>query len=78
VLISTRGASSTIIGAIRSMNCAAPPFGSEADIAGGDSVTCGIAVECANAGRSLAVPVAIRVANPCRTKSLRLMGPIME
>src|ERR1700733_3711871 len=78
VLIATRGANSTIIGAMRSMKSAAlaVAFGSEDDIGcDGDPGLCPVAGICANAGRSLSAPVAIRVANPSRTKSLRLMQP---
>src|SRR5271168_2791609 len=76
VLIATRGANSTIIGAIRSMKSAplAVAFGSEDDIGcGSDPGPCPVDSVRASAGRSLPAPVAIRVANPRRTKSLRLM-----
>jgi len=50
-------------------------FGSEATIGcGSDPGPCPVAGVRANAGRSLPAPVAIRVANPSRTKSLRLMS----
>src|ERR1700679_1599307 len=51
-------------------------FGSEANIGcGSDSGPCPVASVRANAGRSLPAPAAITVANPSRTKSLRLMQP---
>src|SRR5580698_4351115 len=76
VLIATRGANSTIIGAIRSMKSAAPAvaFGSGANIGcANDSGPSAVARVRANAGRSLPAPVAITVAKPSRTKSLRLI-----
>src|ERR1700721_969494 len=51
-------------------------FGSEANVGcGSDPGPCPAAGVRANAGRSLPAPVAIRLANPSRTKSLRLMRP---
>src|SRR5580658_9116637 len=73
VLITTCGASSTIMGAI----CRVKSPGRELalGVAPGpiDIGCCGGLVPCANAGGSMSGPVAITVAHPNRTKSLRFM-----
>lgn len=63
VLITTWGASSTSVGAIRSVKSVA------------FSVARRGAIACANAGRSSPAPAAIRVTHPSRPNSLRFMPP---
>src|SRR5580692_4893504 len=72
--MTTLGASSTIMGAICRVKSAACPvaFASNGTIryCGGPGTCCG-SRDFPSAGRSLAAPVAIMVAHPSRTKSLR-------
>ena len=77
VLMTTCGASSTIMGAIRRVKSAAPPlaFGSDGlaiGFCGGRGA--GLSASgSANAGRSFPAPAPITVAHPSRTKSLRFI-----